>query len=366
MESMPKSLPERLVSLDAFRGAVMALMVLVNTPGDGAHTYGPLQHAEWHGWTITDVVFPSFVWIVGVAITLSLGKRMAKGVNKMQLMRGVLRRAAIIYSLGLLIYLFPMFDFSRMRVLGVLQRIAICYLIASAIYLTTRVRGQIIWIAGLLTSYWLIMKFASVPEYGAGYLDVQRNFAHYVDRIVLGAHNYAHTKTWDPEGIVSTLPAIATALFGVLAGEILALRNEVSKRAIWLLAAGAGLILAGLICDQWLPINKKLWTSSFTFLMAGLDFVLFSGFLILADGLCYKRYFQPLVIMGMNAISIYMASEILDTVLSMMKVRQWIYGNVFLPWASPVNASLLFAISYMLLMFAIAYMMYRRRWFPRV
>ncbi len=366
MEITAKSLPQRLVSLDAFRGAVIALMVLVNTPGDGRHTYGPLQHAEWNGWTITDVVFPSFVWIVGVAITLSLGKRLAAGASKMQLMQGVLRRASIIYLLGLLVYLFPEFDFSRMRVLGVLQRIAICYLIASAIYLTTRVRGQLIWIASLLTGYWLIMKFAPVPEYGAGYLDVQRNFAHYVDRIVLGAHNYAHTKTWDPEGIVSTLPAIATALFGVLAGEIIALRHQVSKRAMWLLAAGAGLIVAGLICDQWLPINKKLWTSSFALFMAGLDFTLFSGFLIVADGMGYKRYFQPLVIMGMNAISIYMASEILDTLLSMMKVRQWIYENVFLPIASPMNASLLFAICYVLLMFAIAFVMYRRRWFVRI
>ena len=366
MEITPKSMPERLVSLDAFRGAVIALMVMVNTPGDGEHVYGPLRHAEWDGWTITDVVFPSFVWIVGVAITLSLGKRIAAGAGRMQLMQGVARRAGIIYLLGLLIYLFPQFDFPHMRVLGVLQRIAICYLIASAIYLTMRLRGQLIWIAALLSGYWLIMMFAPVPDYGAGHLDVQRNFAHYVDRLVLGAHNYAHTKTWDPEGIVSTLPAIATALFGVLAGEIVALRNEVSKRALWLLAVGLVLIVSGTICGQWLPINKKLWTSSFALFMAGLDFTLFSAFLIAADGMGYKRYFQPLVIMGMNAISVYMASEILDTVLSMMGVRQWIYANLFLPVTSPVNASLLFAVSYVMLMFAIAYAMYRRRWFLRV
>ena len=365
MEITSKSLPQRLVSLDAFRGAVMALMVLVNTPGDGGHTYAPLQHAEWDGWTITDVVFPSFVWIVGMAITLSLGKRLAAGEDKLQLMLSVARRAAIIYCLGLLVYLFPQFDFPHMRVLGVLQRIAICYLIASAIFLTTRLRGRLIWIAGLLSGYWLLMKFAPVPEYGAGYLDVQRNFAHYVDRIVLGAHNYAHTKTWDPEGIVSTLPAIATALFGILAGEIAVLRDAVSKRANWLFFSGLLLIAAGLLCDQWLPINKKLWTSSFALFMAGLDFTLFSGFLLIADGMGYKRYFQPLVIMGMNAISIYMASEILETVLSMMNAREWIYTNVFLTVASPENASLLFAISYVLLMFAIAYGMYRQRWFLR-
>jgi len=365
MEVTSKSLPQRLVSLDAFRGAVMALMVLVNTPGDGHNTYAPLKHAQWDGWTITDCVFPSFVWIVGMAITLSLGKRMAAGADKMQLMLGVSKRAAVIYALGLFVYLFPQFDFAHMRVLGVLQRIAICYLIASAIYLTTRLRGQLLWIFGLLGSYWLIMKFAPVPEYGAGYLDVQRNFAHYIDRIVLGAHNYHSTKTWDPEGIVSTLPAIATALFGILAGEIVALREEVSKRANWLFFAGLLLIAAGLFCDQWLPINKKLWTSSFALFMAGLDFTVFSCFLLVADGWGYKRFFQPLVIMGMNAISVYMASELLDTVLSEMKIRQWFYADVFLKVASPVNASLMFAVSYVLLMFAIAYVMYRQRWFLR-
>ncbi len=366
MEITPKFVPARLVSLDAFRGAVMALMVLVNTPGDGHHTYAPLKHAEWDGWTPTDVVFPSFVWIVGMAITLSLGKRKAAGADRLELMRDVLRRAAIIYALGLFLYLFPHFDFPHMRVLGVLQRIAICYLIASAIYLTTKVRGQLIWIAGLLSSYWLIMFYAPVPEFGAGHLDVQRNFAHYIDSIVLGAHNYRSTKTWDPEGIVSTLPAIATALFGILAGEIVALHERVSKRALWLAGAGVVLIAAGLFCDQWLPINKKLWTSSFALFMAGLDFTLFAGFLMAADGMGFKKYFQPLVIMGMNAITVYMASELVDTLISMWGVRQWIYTNVFLPIASPENASLMFSICYVLSMFAIAYAMYRKRWFVRV
>jgi len=208
---------QRLVSLDAFRGATMALMVLVNNSGDGNHTYGPLNHSAWNGWTITDVVFPSFLWIVGVSMTLSLGGRLERGATKSALMLQAFRRAAIIYALGLFTYLFPFFDFSTMRVLGVLQRIGICYLIASAIYLwTPKVRSQIIWIVSLLAGYWLIMVLVPTPGYGAGRLDMEGNISHYVDRIVLGAHNYTGTKTWDPEGIVSTLPAIATALFGLL------------------------------------------------------------------------------------------------------------------------------------------------------
>jgi len=344
----------------------MALMVLVNTPGDGNHVYAPLEHSEWNGWTPTDVVFPSFLWIVGVAITLSLTKRLDAGVSRRRLFAQAFRRAVILYGLGLLVYAWPAFDLSTQRLLGVLQRIAICYLIAVAIYLTTRVRGQIIWIVALLVGYWLLMTLVPVPGYGAGRLDVDGNFAHYVDRIVLGAHNYHWTETWDPEGIVSTLPAIATALLGVMAGHVLRLRRTVAERSTWLFVAGSLLLAAGLICNIWLPINKKLWTSSFTLFMAGLDFQIFAMFLWLVDGMGYKRVVKPLVILGMNAIAVYMASELLDEVLSAFHLRGWIFTHVFAPLASPINASLLYAIAYVLLMYGIAYGMYRRGWFWRV
>jgi predicted acyltransferase len=356
---------QRLVSLDVFRGATMALMVLVNNPGDGAHSYGPLQHAEWNGWTLTDTVFPAFLWIVGVAITLSLGKRLAAGVPRSRLFTQVFRRAVILYLLGLLVYAWPP-NLSTQRWLGVLQRIAICYLIASAIYLTTGVRGQIAWIASLLTGYWLIMKLVPVPGYGAGHLDVERNFAHYIDWLVLRRHNYAGTKTWDPEGIVSTLPAIATTLFGIMAGHILRLKRELAERTTWLFLAGNVLIAAGLICNVWLPINKKLWTSSFSLFMAGLDFVVFAVCLWLVDGLGVKRAVKPVVIIGMNAITVYMISELLDEALSATRLRPWLFQNAFAPLASPYNASLLYGLAYMGLMWLIAYGMYRRGWFWRV
>ena len=357
---------ERLTSLDAFRGAVMFFMVLVNTPGDGRHTYAPLQHAEWHGWTPTDVVFPSFVWIAGLALTLALTRRLDSGASRPALLGLAARRAAIIFALGLLVYAVPDFDPATFRILGVLQRIAICYLAATAIFLCTGPRGQILCTAALLAVYWLIMMFAPVPGIGAGYLDVERNFAHYIDRIALGAHNYANTKTWDPEGIVSTLPAIASALFGVLAGHVVAMKTPIATRAARLAGYGAALIAAGLVCDIWLPINKKLWTSSFALFMAGLDFVLFAAFLSIADGVGNKALFRPFTIMGMNAIVVYMVSELLDTALSVSHLRDRIYETLFVPLASPMNASLLYAVSYSLLMFAIAYLMYRRGWFIRV
>jgi predicted acyltransferase len=363
----------RFVALDAFRGAIIALMVLVNDPG-GRISYGPLEHAEWNGWTITDVVFPSFLWIAGVAMTLSLAKRVT--TRPSQIFLQALRRGAIIYAIGLFLYLFPHFDFSTMRVLGVLQRIAICYVIGCAIYLTTGVRGQIVWIVSLLTVYWLAMKLIPVPGYGAGDLAVGHNLANYVDNIVIGHHNYRRTKTWDPEGIISTIPSIATFLFGVLAGQILRLQKyDLSERLTRLFVAGNALLALGLICDMSLPINKKLWTSSFSLFMAGLDFVMLAMFIWLVDGRGYQKYVKPLVIMGMNAIGVYMASEFLAEILGnvhtasgsgTVTLHTWIYENWFAPLASPANASLMYAVCYVLLMYGVAYAMYRKRWFLRV
>ena len=365
MDQISQPAGPRLLSLDAFRGATMALMVLVNNPGDGEHTYGPLQHAHWNGWTLTDTVFPSFLWIVGVAITLSLGKRLSAGIPRGHLFAQVLRRAAILYVLGLVVYAYPL-NLSTQRWLGVLQRIAICYLVASAIYLTTGVRGQLIWIASLLIVYWLVMKLVPVPGYGAGDLAVGHNLANYIDKAVLGRHNYAGTKEWDPEGIVSTLPAIATTLFGVMAGHLLRIKRRLSERARWLLLAGVLLIALGQLANIWLPINKKLWTSSFSLFMAGLDFAVFALFLWLVDDRGYQRAVKPLVMIGMNAITIYMISELLDTALSELHWRGALFHAVFAPLASPYNASVLYALAYTLLMWLIAYAMYRRGWFWRV
>jgi predicted acyltransferase len=361
----------RLVSLDAFRGATIALMVLVNNNGSGRDAYRQLEHAEWHGWTITDTVFPSFVWIVGMAITLSLGKRLAAGVPKSRLMAQVARRAAVLFVFGLLVYAFPHFDLGTQRILGVLQRIAICYLIASAIFLYTEVRGQILWILGLFSAYWMMMTLIPVPGYGPGRLDVEGNFAHYIDALVLGSHNYAHTRTWDPEGVVSTLPAIATALFGVLAGQLLRLRRGLPERTVWLFVTGSLLLAAGLICTAWLPINKKLWTDSFSLFMAGLDFIVFAIFAWFIDGLGWHKPARPFVIFGMNAIALYMISEGLAEFLDAVRVgpislQQQIYRACFVPLASPANASLLYSLAFVAVIYAAACFFYRRGWFLRV
>jgi predicted acyltransferase len=334
-----------------------------------------LRHSEWHGWTITDTVFPSFLWIVGVAITLSLGKRMAEGCPRGKLLAQVCRRSAILFALGLAVYAFPHFHLATQRILGVLQRIAICYLAASSIFLFTRLRGQICWLAGLLAAYWMMMTLIPVPGYGPGRLDVDGNFAHYVDHLVLGSHNYRHTGTWDPEGVVGTIPSIATALFGVLAGHVLLLRRSLGRRCQWLLVAGALLLAAGWICSFWMPINKKLWTDSFCLFMAGMDFMVFAVFAWLIDGLGWRKPVKPLVILGMNAIAIYLASEFAAEILSVIRwnsaagpvsLQKYLYYTLFVPLGSPQNASLLYSLAFTAAMFLVAYGMYRRGWFVRV
>ncbi len=360
----------RLTALDAFRGAAMLLMVLVNN-GGGPHSYNQLEHSAWNGWTLTDTVFPSFLWIVGVAITLSLGKRLQSGASRTALIPPILRRAAILYLLGFALYLPPHFDLSHSRFLGVLQRIAICYLVASLIYLFTNIKGQIATMAGLLLLYTGLMFYAPVPGYGAGHLDVDGNFAHYVDSVVLGAHNYASTKTWDPEGVVSTLPAIATSLLGIMAGHILRRKESLLKRIGWLALIGVVLICAAEVWSIWMPINKKLWSCSFALLMAGLDFVVLSISLWLVDERGYKKIVKPLTIVGMNSIAVYLASEVLAEILDYVHIdgsslHEIIYSRFYAPIASVNNASLLWALSFVALMYLVAYGMYRKGWFWRI
>jgi predicted acyltransferase len=364
----------RLAALDAFRGLTILLMVLVNN-GNGPASYPQLEHSAWHGWTLTDTVFPSFLWIVGVAITLSLGKRLQTGVDRRTLLLPIARRAAILFALGLLFNLFPAFDLPHGRILGVLQRIAICYFFASLIYLYFGVRGQIIWIAGLFLAYWSIMTWLPVPGFGAGRFDIEGNFAHYVDQTLLGVHNYRSTKTWDPEGFVSTLPSIGTALLGIMAGHILRLRYSLESRICSLFFTGCLLIVTGLFWSNWMPINKKIWTNSFALFMGGLDFLVLGCFLWFVDVLGFRRAVKPLLIVGMNSIAVYTASELILGLLGFIKVSagnqpmelpDYVFSHFYEPIASAPNASLLWALTITATMYAFAYLLYRRHWFWRV
>lgn len=366
---------DRLLSLDVFRGATIASMLLVNNPGTWNAVYPPLLHAPWHGWTFTDVIFPFFLWITGMSLTLSTAKRVSRGESRRDLMLHALRRSLIIFSIGLFMAAVPYFRFSTLRIPGVLQRIAVCYLIATAIYLTSSIRGQIRWTAALLAVYWLLMKLYPVPGYGEGILDKEGNFARYIDGLLLNGHMWAQSKTWDPEGVVSTLPAIATTLFGILTGHILRTQKSAEEKTSWMFFLGSSLLFAGAIMSLWLPINKNLWTSSYSVFMAGLAANVFAFCYWIIDVKGYRAWCRPLQIYGMNAITIFALSGLLAKAALLTKITRadgtqlsvwsWVFQNVFAPLAAPVNASLLFALSYVLLFFGLAWVMYRRKWFLR-
>ncbi len=398
----------RLMSLDVFRGATIAAMMLVNNPGSWDAIYKPLEHAPWHGWTFTDLVFPFFLWIVGVAIPLSTGRRIEQGQSRMELFGHVLRRSAIIFGLGFflnsLMYFIDGSLFrdgltawvqhyaTSVRVPGVLQRIAVCYLIASVIFLRTGVRGQVIWTVALLAVYWLLMMLVPVPGYGAGILEKQGNFSQYVDSLVLngpviGTHVYSGAKTWDPEGTVSTIPAIATCLFGILTGHVLRSKLIAEAKTSWIFAAGALLLFTGAIMDAWLPINKNLWTSSYAVFMAGMAMVCFGTCYWLIDVQGWRKWAKPFAIYGMNAITVFVLAGVLGRISLAIKVtnaagqtvalKAFLYDKLFGAFASPDtapflgfvasprNASLMWALTYVAALYLVAYGMYRRKWFVK-
>ena len=398
--------PARLMSLDVFRGATIAAMILVNNPGSWSAIYPPLDHAEWHGWTFTDLIFPFFIWIVGVAIPLSTARRLEQGQTRRQLLLHALRRSVIIFALGFFLNSFSYLcdgslfrdGFSawfhnyatNVRVPGVLQRIAICYFIATMIFLGTGVRGQIIWIGVLLAGYWLLMIVGPLLGFGAGGLEPQGNFAGYIDNLVLngkviGTHVWKGGGTWDPEGIVSTLPAIATCLFGIMTGHLLRSPQTAETKTAWLFVGGNLLLLAGGVMDAWLPINKKLWTSSYAVFMAGMAMNCFGVCYWLVDIQGWRKWARPFAIYGMNAIAVFMLAGLLGRILPAIPVataagkpvglQTYLYQHLFAPFAhpdtapffgflaSPKNASLLWALMYVAMLYLAAYIMYRRKWF---
>jgi predicted acyltransferase len=343
----------------------MSLMVLVNTPGNSATTYAQLKHVEWHGLTLADTIYPTFLWIVGIALVFSLGKKLKQGSNHKAILWVVLRRAIILFLLGLFINGFPYFHWSTLRFLGVLQRIAVCYFLGSLLYMKVGFYGRLITTVLLLLGYWALMLYIPVPHYGAGHLDMARNLSHFIDYTILGPHNHLYTKTWDPEGFLGTLPSLATVLFGTLAGDIL-LNTQNHAKLRTLISIGITLLIVGFAWNFWLPINKNLWTSSFSVFMAGIDFLLLSGLMILTQNKTLLRCFHPFLVFGMNAIFIYVLSEVLEIIFLKLSVHQDLYHFFLTTFHNPYQASFAYALSYVLLMFGFAYALYRNKCFIRI
>ncbi|MEX0780031.1 MAG: heparan-alpha-glucosaminide N-acetyltransferase domain-containing protein [Balneolales bacterium] len=368
---------ERLVSLDAFRGITIMGMILVNNPGSWGSLYAPLAHATWHGWTPTDLVFPFFLFIVGVAIAFAFTKQLAKGADPTDLVRKLAQRSLIIFGLGLVMAGYPYFtveggfglhgNLTDIRIPGVLQRIALCYFFASLLFLYTSHRTQVYTIIGLLFGYWFMMTTIPVPGFGAGLIDdPEANLAAYIDRLILGTHIYLGGP-YDPEGILSTLPAIATTLFGIITGRILVSDKEKTLKTVQLFVMGALLIVAGYIWNWYFPINKALWTSSYVVFTAGQA--------MCGLALCYwfidvqkkQTWSQPFVEYGINAITVYFLSGILAETLGLIhfndnSLQAIIYQNIFVPLSTtPEISSLLYALTWVGLWYGILHMMYKRK-----
>ncbi len=380
--------PERLISLDAFRGFTIAGMILVNNPGSWGNIYPQLAHASWNGWTFTDFIFPFFLWIVGVSMTFSFAVRKTKGDDNTKLLLGVLRRSAIMFGLGIFLTGFPFgllwghhLDWATIRIPGVLQRIAICYLISSMIYLNTSMRGVILSIGALFVTYWLFMFYYPVPEIGAGVFEKGRNFAAYIDSMFLSGHMWSATKTWDPEGLFSTLPAIASSLIGAVTGDYLRQSpQEKTEKSVWMFVFGSAFLLIGAILDMWMPINKSLWTVSYTLFMAGWALCIFGIFYFLIDAKGIKKWAYPFIVYGMNAIFVFVLSGVAGRAMGLWKfnvmlsdgtyhdvsIKTIITQNLFDPFFSPLNASLMHAIVWISVMYLVVWVMYKKKWFVKI
>ena len=367
-----KDLPAgRLLSLDAFRGLTIAGMILVNNPGSWSHIYAPLRHAEWHGWTPTDLIFPFFLFIVGVAVPFSFGQRLSRGDSRGQLLGHVIRRSLILFALGLFMAAYPRFDLGNLRIMGVLQRIGLVYLLAASAYLFLGGRGRAGLAASLLLGYWALLMLVPVPGFGAGDLSPDGNLGAFLDRMILGDRLWRDS--WDPEGLLSTLPAIATTLLGIFTGEWLRSERTLKAKVAGLFVSGVVGIGAGLIWSLAFPINKPLWTSSYVLFTSGAALVLLSVFLWLMEVRGYRAWAKPFIVYGMNAIAVFVASGLVAKQMGLTRVgpnevplKTWFYDHLFASWAGPLNGSLFFAVSYVLIWLAIMWILFHRRIFIKI
>lgn len=433
----------RLISLDVFRGMTIAGMVLVNNPGTWSHIYDPLEHASWHGLTPTDWIFPFFLFIVGVAIPIALGKRLVEGITQ-KVYTKIVSRSAMIFALGLSMSVIPFFQFAAtnapdwlkmliwmamtggllflllrnfkaagiliglsiagviglnlagynvvpynfgtMRIPGVLQRIAVCYLVVSFIFLHTNWKQQIYIAIGILLGYWAVMTLVPVPGCDVTTIDDKAcNLAAWLDRSILTEdHIWRSAKVFDPEGILSTLPAIATTIAGVLTGTWLTKRPSASvlsesggtahddnlNKVSGLFFFGTVLLGAGYVWNSYFPFNKALWTSSYVLVTAGLALLTLGACFWLIDIKGYKAWAKPFVIFGMNALPLFVFSGIFARMIGAYRVsgadgqpvavQKWVFDNIFLSVAQPVDASLLYAICFILVWLFLMWLLFRK------
>ena len=387
--------PERLLALDVFRGMTVAGMLLVNNPGTWSAIYPPLEHAKWHGWTPTDLIFPFFLFIVGVTTELSLRARRARGDDEGRIVRQILRRGTIIVLLGLLLNAFPFFTWTpiadnpdpsfidrvlhridNLRLTGVLQRIGIAYLASALITLRTSLRTQLIVLAVLLVGYWALMTLVSVPDSGIQgrfLLDQpSRQLSAWIDRLVLGTkHLWVGSRTWDPEGLLSTVPAIGSCMLGSFAGRWIAKdARPLSERLSALFAVGALVMMLGLVWNWSFPINKSIWTSSYVLFTGGMAAVVLGTCMWIIDVQRVRRWTEPFVVYGVNPMLAFVGSGMMArltvSVLTIERdgrrtsVQQAVYEEAYRSWLPAHAASFAYALSFVLVWYLILRILWKR------
>jgi predicted acyltransferase len=378
--SPPPSSSGRLLSVDVFRGLAVAGMILVDNPGDDTGAYWPIKHAEWNGWTPADLIFPSFLFLAGVSIVFSFRARLQRGESRQEILVHAIKRAIILFTLGLILNGIPTFHFSEWRIEGVLQRIAICYVLAAILTLWLDWRGQIAAIAICLAGYCAIMRFVPVPGFGVPgrdipFLDPDRNLVAWLDRKLFMGRLYDTTR--DPEGIISTIPAIAPCLFGVLAGQWLTSARPPQIKASRMLLAGILGLVAGEIWNFWFPINKNLWTSSFVVFAAGFSLVALA---LLYWALEVQRWrgawTKPMLVFGTNAILGFIADALVYgpgygfTAPGPNGIRiplhEWANARLLALTGSIQSASLLYSVLAVVFCWILLWLLYRKRIFIRI
>ena len=379
---------KRYLAVDLLRGLTIAFMILVNDNGSD-RAFWALKHAEWNGFTPTDLVFPTFLFLVGASIVFSTESRLARGVTRASLFAHTVRRAIIIYLLGLVVNSAPFFRLSTMRYYGVLPRIALCYLVIASLYIWIRrpagsAAGQpTVWdkvglLVACLVGYWILMRFVPVPGFGmpgrdVPLLDHDGNIVAWLDRQIFSAkHLYEGTR--DPEGLLSTIPALGTTLIGVLTGLFLrsSTRSD-SRKALSLAVAGVSGLILGQLWNPWFPINKKLWTSSYVFYAAGWSLLILAAFWFLVQVRKYTRGTWVLLVFGTNAIAAYVLSEVMADCLE--NVRVGAHSSV-LHWTAvhiaalmpsfPALGSLAYSLLYVLVCWLIVLQLYRKKIFIKI
>ena len=340
-------------------------MILVNNPGSWEYIYPPFAHAHWNGCTPTDLIFPFFLFIVGISISMSFRKPKETGADKYVYMK-IFKRTLILFTLGLFLNGFPYFDFSILRIPGVLQRIALVFCICAILYLKCSKKTLMIFSGSMLIAYWIIMCFISVPGLGHSSLEPEANMGAWLDRLIMPGHLWKYSLTWDPESLLGTIPAVASGLIGVLTGEWLNSEKDNKEKVIGLFITGFTLIIGGLIWDSFFPVNKNLWTSSFVLYT--------SGIALNTLALCYyfldivkiqKGWTVPFLSFGSNAITAYFIAELFSRVIGEIKVgdtdlHSWLFQHLFASWLNPYNASLAMAVVMVILLWLPLRQMYKR------